>query len=287
MGTSTSSKGPESGVPFDPPWLDNAGGNDGTDQDDNENSDETDSDKNPGDSSIPGKKPSPNMELAPTGRFKNARTSLGKYAKEGDNAYLRKALGHYSKTGMGGASRLANRMQKTTKTAASIVKLLSSPSSTSNTEEKQWFTNLYNSDASARDVINEIVKRLLPESGGLEENSCSDSIAKALSEFIEINDDADLAHLNESEIKDIVESFLSYEAYNRLMQDMGQLFERSKITPTQSVHLRNEIREYLKSELSRQLDKLWDTTKNPSQAQLNQIMKLTIENSFKVYEDEL
>ena len=83
MGTSSSSNGPGSGVSLDPPWLD--------------------------DIEIPNiiKQPSSDktgipLILAPKSRFGNARRNMGEYVRSEAEILLRKALGHYSKSGMGG-----------------------------------------------------------------------------------------------------------------------------------------------------------------------------------------
>jgi hypothetical protein len=54
------------------------------------------------------------VELAPPGRFGNARRYLGEYASSGDRGSLKKALGSYSRKGMGGASKVASRMRTST-----------------------------------------------------------------------------------------------------------------------------------------------------------------------------
>ena len=291
MGTSTSSSGPGSGVPFDPPWLNDNDNGDHSEEGGQETNDPPDQ-QNP-DNQNPDEVPNSHpiapllVGIAPPRRFANARRSLGKYASEGGERYFRKALGHYSKTGMGGASRLATRMRPSATTAANIVSLLTSASSSTETRERQWLTSLYKTGVSPNDVVNEIVGRISPEAGGLEEDSCRDSMANSLSEFIEKNDNADLLSLTEAEVKDIAERFLAHEAYNRLMQDMGQLFERSKITPLQSVKLRTEMKEYLRAEMALQLDRLWGKVENPSDRQLTDMMKSVIENTFRVYEDEV
>ena len=73
MGTSTSSSGPKSNIPFDPPWLDDENPEDSPE---NENPDDDTQDALPNDV--------PPSEIAPPRRFADARRSLGKYANTGD-----------------------------------------------------------------------------------------------------------------------------------------------------------------------------------------------------------
>ena len=101
MGTSASSKGPGSGVSFDPPWLDDV---------EVPNQQKTEKQNEP-------------LVLAPKARFGGARRNMGEYARSGDRDSAHRALGHYSKTGMGGAQNVAKRMRISTKVAANINRL--------------------------------------------------------------------------------------------------------------------------------------------------------------------
>lgn len=84
MGTSASSRGPGSGpdIPIVPPWVED-------------------------DAGLPPRQPEqPPVEMAPAGRWRGVRTSLGKFGgdESGDRRHhLERGLGHYSRTGMGGS----------------------------------------------------------------------------------------------------------------------------------------------------------------------------------------
>ena len=187
---------------------------------------------------------------------------------------------------MGGSSRLAKRMQTSTHLASSLALMLDGGSLDTRREDSKWLIELTSSNSSVQQIIDTVVNRLAPETGNLDEESCRDSLAKALTDALEKNEELDLGDLSKEEVKKIVGNFLSYEAYNRLMLDIGQMFERSNISPVQSVRLRKEIREYLKAELERQLQKCW-TDSDLTPKQMNEVMQKTVENTFKVYEDEL
>ena len=102
MGTSQSSKGPGSGVPMVPSWVDNPPpeapqGDDATAPDDAEG--EGDVEKVP---------TSPAVPLAPDRRWLGVRRSLGDFASSGDTGKLRTGFGRYARDGYGG-SRTAAR----------------------------------------------------------------------------------------------------------------------------------------------------------------------------------
>lgn len=107
MGTSTSSSGPGSNISFDPPWLDHV--------DKNSN----DAAGSNGNQNIP-----PAEGIAPPRRWAKARRELGDYAKTGGGDSFGRAVGHYSKSGMGGAKNAASRMRVPLRAAAGLVSLL-------------------------------------------------------------------------------------------------------------------------------------------------------------------
>ena len=124
MGTSSSSAGPGGSVPFDPPWLDDIGNpqSDGGAQDDGQGNGDS---QNIGQEDNGPKEPARPPDLAPRGRFRNARREIGIFARTGNQESFRKAIGHYSRTGMGGARNAASRMRASTKSAANFCALFS------------------------------------------------------------------------------------------------------------------------------------------------------------------
>src|SRR5262245_52180541 len=67
--------------------------------------------------------------IAPVGRFRSARTSLGRYARSGSNDDLKRGLGHYAATGLGGSHLATQRMARTAVNAGKLYSTLSALSS--------------------------------------------------------------------------------------------------------------------------------------------------------------
>ena len=112
MGTSASSNGPKSGISLDPPWLD-----------------DIDMDKNPFENHDQDKETSDDIQqnsvqqlqfLAPRARFSSARRNLNDYVRSGSTDSLRQSLGHYSRTGMGGAAAVSRRMRVSARVGANF-----------------------------------------------------------------------------------------------------------------------------------------------------------------------
>mgnify|MGYP000603098069 FL=1 len=280
MGTSTSSTGPASGISMDPPWIDDiiSGINVTTDlcsSSEQENK-------------IPIEQASTesSIVLAPIARFGTARKNLSKFAISGSHDSFKKAVGHYSKKGMGGASNVAKRMRASTNSISGLVSFLRDIKNNILPDIKDWAQNLMSKSPSANEVIDAIIDRVTNEGGIIDEESIKDSMANAMSDLLEQNPDIELLNLGDDESWDLIEGFLAYEASNRLQLDIGQLLERT-LTPTEMVQRVDEMRDYLKSEISAQLQQYKSSDKHPDISKLNAVIHLALESTFIVFEGEV
>ena len=287
MGTSSSSAGPGGDVPFDPPWLDdiaNSQPDGGVQDDDQGNGDSQNVDQENNGSQEPDQSPAQPPDLAPPRRFYNARRELGVFARTGNEESFRKAIGHYSRTGMGGARKAASRMRASTRSAANFFGVLQSAREGSDPTINQWVSSLSERHLSAQDVIDEIIRQVAPSGGSLDEASCRESMAQAMHDLMEEYPDIDLLHLGDGNIWTVIESFLGYEAFSRLCLDIGKIFEKSALNPRVTVTRMNEMQEYLKAELAAQIEELRTSTQNPTSAQLQALLQSAVQNTFLVYE---
>jgi hypothetical protein len=271
MGTSKSSSGPGSGIPFDPPWLD-----------------DIDLPNVPNPSPDEPKAPPPNIPpLAPKARFGNARRSLGDYVKSGSRESLQRALGHYSKTGMGGAKNVANRMRLSTAVASSLFSSLHSLREGNNQTIGSLIAKLKSEGADAYQLIDVIVENVCPNGGSLDEKSCQGSVSAAMSELLKNNPNADISNLNDDNLWALISTFLGYEAFSRIQLDIGKSFERQDVPFIDRVSRLKDMREYIKSEISSQINILRSESESQSPANMNQILKSSIERTFNVFEVEV
>jgi len=269
MGTSASSAGPGPGVSFDPPWLDDI---------DLPNEPQPVKEK-------PNNLPQPEMPVAPRSRFRNARRSMGDYVKSGNKDSLSRSLGHYSKTGMGGAQNVANRLRVSTKVAANLFQSLRDLREGDNQPIGAIISELKSEGADAYRFIDVIIENVCPDGGSLDETSHRDSGYAALGEFFQKSPDADISNLSDDNLWSLTASFLGYETFSRIQLDIGQSFERQDIPVRDRVMRFNEMREYIKSEISSQINK--HRNERQLSTDLQSILQTTIKNTFEVFEVEV
>lgn len=287
MGTSGSSTGPGPGVPFDPPWLDDietptpVDAPPPDDHDGDQKPDDTDSDN--GQPQPPPKPP----DVAPPARFGAARRALGVFARTGNEDAFKRAVGHYSRTGMGGTRSAANRMRTSARVGASALGVLQAARERIDPAINEWVDFLVARHVSAREIADEIVKRTMPSGGSQDEAACRQSMAQAMEDLIANDPDIDLFNLDDDNIWGLIESFLGYEAFYRLSLDIGQVFENSSLSPRDSVKRMKEMRDYLKAEITVQVETLRSASSPASSGQLQSVLQSALENTFAVYEGSL
>lgn len=280
MGTSTSSSGPASGISMDPPWLDDINSDTSIPTDSDSSSEE--------EVNTPTAQPTTQAPIivAPSARFGTARKNLGDFARTGSHDSFKKAVGHYSKKGMGGATNVAKRMRASTSSVSGLVSFLRDVKSNTLPNIQDWATNLMSKAPSANELIDAIIDRVTTEGGMIDEESIKDSMANAMSDLLEENPNIELLNLRDDESWDLIENFLSYEASNRLQLDIGQLLERT-LTPTEMVQRTDEMYDYLKAEISAQLQPYKSSDRHPDINKLNAVIHQALESTFIVFEGEL
>ena len=281
MGTSSSSSGPGAGVPFDPPWLSSVASEIGSPLE-QISGDGAQQEQTP-QQAEPVVQPS---GIAPPRRFGNARRYMGEYASGGDRAALKKSLGSYSRKGMGGASNVASRMKTSTSAGAGLFNFLQGVRDSSDAGVRDWVNQLTSKNLSAYEVADQIIDQVISTGGSIEEESCRDSMAQAMSELLTINPDINLVNMDNDSIWTVLELFMANEAFNRINLDIGQLFESAKYSPREAVSRMNDMRDYLKSEISAQIQELRTNTSNPTKAEMNTLLQSAIKIAFEVFEEE-
>lgn len=267
MGTSASHSGPKSGVSFDPPWLDDI--------------------DNPKAPATPDKNPQEAPEaplLAPPARFRSARQNLGDYIKSGSRDSLKKSLGHYSRTGMGGSRNVANRMRHSASIASKLYSSFSSLRDGNEPTISSIISNYKTENTDVYGMIDAIAGYICGDGGSLDETSPINSVSLALSDLFDKNPDIDIAALSDDNVWSLVSSFLSYEAFSKIQLDIGQGFESKDIPPVDRVTRLNDMREYLESEISSQVNIIRNELGNEPPSDLHNVMMIAIERTFKVFE---
>lgn len=285
MGTSTSSAGAGVNVPLTMPWEDKlqslpigSGEVDITPETEEEKVDQDDT--APSDANF-------DNELAPPRRYASARRELRKFATNSEQSHFKKAIGNFSKTGFGGAKKTSRKMKSSTRAATNLISMLLSLRDGNNTSLNNWAEKILNKNPSAEELIDAIIYETTTSGGTVDEESIRDSMAFALSDLMNKDHEIDLFKMSDNNIWSLIELFLANEVKNKLIHEIGQLFEGSKNIPSKSIKNINMMRKYLQSEISEQLSHLRKAIPKPSLKEFTKVMDKALENTFTVYEGAL
>ena len=194
MGTSASSNGPSSGIPMVPPWVPDAPASppeppqpDPAAPANDSAPDQGQDDgalQQPGEAA-PARAPLP-IPLAPPARFKTARLNIGKFAKSGDGRHLRRGLGHYVRTGYGGAGTAARRFGGTASTADALNGALSSLAAGRVAAPGSILDRALLTGRTTRQIIDALIEAVRPADGTQDAEASRASINDALSEVLTV-----------------------------------------------------------------------------------------------------
>lgn len=253
MGTSTSSSGGKAGSPFDPEWLAPEAPLDGADSDSSDASeggsgDDGENDTANGDDRA-GTPSAEDAAYAPSRRFADARMKMGAYMAGGGRESLRSATKSMVSKGMGGSRKAASTMRGTAQAAGALGQFLASARDRSDPQVADWVDRARQANLSAEDLILELVKEVLPDTGSVDDESTRNAGAEALGQLYELNPDIDIFALTDKQIHDLMAITIANDVCNRMDLQLGQTYERLKYEPREIQLYRKDMREYVQSEV--------------------------------------
>ena len=285
MGTSTSSSGPGSGISFDPPWLDEDNSPDATDANVPDEQPQNDQPhQNPANNSL-----TP-IVLAPPKRFLGAKRNYNSFLRGGSEKSLGKALGGYSRKGMGGSSRLVRRLQKSTSLGTGIYSLFQDVRSGTSTNQNtnDLIRYLSSGHRSTEEVKNAVIRHFLPDGGTLDEEASRNSLYQAMSELA-TRPNTDLGKLTDADIWILIEKFMVYEVVQRISIDLGQSTENKKFSPTTVVERRKKLKAYIQSVMAVEFEKIKSDNRTSAltSREMKNLLNSVLKETFDVFEGNL
>ena len=263
MGTSASSKGPGPNVPIVPPWVE-------------------DPTAPPAPPNAPPPAPPP---LAQPRRFRPARTALGRWSREGSEENLRRGLGHYTRSGMGGAANATSRMAGSASSAGAIYEALTALAANQPLPPQYGIQQGQISGLSQAEIIDALVDALCPVDGTQDAEASRDSAARALCEIVD--EGGDVTDLSQDQIDWVVQTFLGNEIAHRIALDVGMAVLDKAPSAKMGQQRLEEMQAYVREELARRYGErraLHGSLDRQSAAQLGRDV---IHDTFDIFESYL
>lgn len=261
MGTSTSSAGAGAGASFDPPWLDDAGAGIDADFADvplrpgaapSDDSDGNDGGEDNGNQATP---PPNGPTIAPPGRYQQARGALTGFIRSGSSSDLRRGVSSFVKKGMGGASRAGSRMRTSAIAASSLGGFLATARDGTDPSISAWVNSIRQRGLSAKETALEVVQRLVPTGGSVDEESARHSMDHAIAHLYEMEPNADIFNLTDDQIANLMAYTVAFEVYNRVQLELGRVFEKLKYAPQLIQNRLGQVLDYIMVVVNRSMEK--------------------------------
>ncbi len=278
MGTSKSSTGSPSSVPMVPPWVPDpeAAPPDDANEQQDQQSDEQDSEESqPDQEAVP-------TPIAPRGRFGQTRRSLGDFGSSGNHDSLRRGVGRYVGSGLGGSRTATRRFGGTASTAGALYGALGG-SGTGATSEHAKLDRALLEGRSARQVINVIIDTVCPVDGTQDTEASRYSINDALSELMKRYPDADLLELTENQREFVVESYVSMDVYRRFVLDVGNAIREKAPNASTALSRFKQAREYIHEHIIASFHRLRDSGKRLSGSRVSRIVSQALKDAFDIF----
>ncbi|MBX9346023.1 DUF3987 domain-containing protein [Chromobacterium vaccinii] len=165
--------------------------------------------------------------------------------------------------GMGGPRRAASTMRGTAQGAGALGQFLASARDGSDPHVVDWVSRTRAANLAADDLILELVKEVMPDTGSVDDESLRNAAAEALGLLYELNNDIDIFSLTDAQIHDVMAITIANDVCNRMDLQLGQTYERLKHDPQQVQLFRKDVKEYVQSEVRVVMERLGKTGLDP------------------------
>ncbi|WP_316205316.1 Qat anti-phage system associated protein QatB [Bradyrhizobium sp. SZCCHNS3004] len=286
MGTSQSSDGPGPGVPMVPPWTPAAPQDPvpppppppGELQDAPPGIPPADGLPPAGPAVPPGLQPPP---IAPDKRFGGTRSSLGNFARSGDNRDLRRGLGHYVRSGYGGSNTATRRFGGTAQTAGSLGHALYS---TATGAADSPIDTAALTGRSTEEIATAIIEAVRPVDGTQDAEAERAAIHDAMSELLTEYPEADLLHLSDAEREFVIKRFTAIDVARRFELDVGKHLLEKAATATVAMARLKQMRSYIAETVAASFRKLKDQGRTLTAGRIARVVQDALRDTFEVFE---
>ncbi|SDL61560.1 hypothetical protein SAMN05661010_02101 [Modicisalibacter muralis] len=165
--------------------------------------------------------------------------------------------------GMGGPRRAASTMRRTAQGAGQLGQFLAEARDGTDTRVRDWVERVRAADLSANDLVLELVKEVIPDTGSIDDESLRNAAAEALGKLYESDPDIDIFDLTDQQISDAIGYTIANDVCNRMDLQLGQTYERLKHQPQEVQRYRNDVKEWVHEEVRTVMEQYRTVQLNP------------------------
>lgn len=279
MGTSQSSKGSPGNVPMVPPWVPAPSPQPSPpDTQPAEPASPADASESATSSAA-----APVSPIAPAARFAGARRALGSFARNGNAADMKAGVGHFVRTGYGGARTAARRFNGTSRTAARLFSALS-PSPSAGGGESVDFDRAALAGRTAREVMDRVVDAVCAINGTLDAEASRASVADALADLLDKFPETNLLEPTEEQRAFAIERYVAIDVFRRFVLDLGKAIQDAAPSATTAVARLKEVKDYIKETVAASFRKARQSGATLVAGQSGRVVSAALVEALQVFE---
>jgi hypothetical protein len=225
------------------------------------------------------------IPIAPSGRFRNARISLGEFARNGDRDSMHRGVGRYVRGGYGGSTTATRRFGGTAKTANALYSALSGGAVSPSEALGRQLDTVLMAGRSVDEIMDAVVEAVRPVDGTQDTEASRTSIKDALAEMLTMFPDVDLLNLEEQQRELVIERYVAADVFRRFDLDLGKTIRDKATSAATGLGRLKEVRDYIRETVAASFRKLRDTGKQMAAGRITQIVQSALNETFQVFEE--
>lgn len=223
-------------------------------------------------------------QLAPPARFRGARTSLGKFARSGSSGSLRRGLGSYIRTGLGGARTATRRLGGTAVKAGVLYGTLDALRRGDILPVELGISAAELAGRPVREAADYIAQAISPSDGSQDAEASRESMSQALRDLVAAHPDADLTALAEAQIDLVIERFVGHDICRRVELDVGSAVFEKAPDPATAISRLNQMHRYIHQCVAASFRKLRSAGQSLSAKGAERLAESVLRDTFDVFE---
>lgn len=169
-------------------------------------------------------------DVAPSGRYKEARAQMSRFMRTGNSSDAARALGSFVRKGLGGTAKAASRMRMSSQAAAALAGFLTQVREGTDPTINDWVASARARGLSAQDAALEVINQILPAGGSVDEESAKHAMNQAIIHLYDVDPTTDIFALTNEQISALMEYTLAFDVFNRVQLELGRVFEKLKFS---------------------------------------------------------
>ncbi|WP_342668858.1 Qat anti-phage system associated protein QatB [Terasakiispira papahanaumokuakeensis] len=157
---------------------------------------------------------------------------------------------------MGGASRAGSRMRTSAIAASSLGGFLATARDATDPSINAWVDSIKQRGLSAKNTALEVVQRLIPSGGSVDEESAKHAMDNAIAHLYEMDPATDIFNLTDDQIASLMAYTVAFDVYNRVQLELGRVFEKLKYAPQLVQNRLGQVLDYIIVVVNRSMEKV-------------------------------